>query len=210
MKDKTNKKAAAGFSILELLIAMTVMLIVLGLVTTLLSKSLGTRQRESSRTDALTSAQAALNVISREISNAGYGLTDNGVVFADSNQQRFHFLANTTNTNNVLTDPGENVTYYFDPSSLSILRYDANGGGAGVPQTSIIINRISNVNFLYFDYTGSNSAPTSSFTPTFRTGRVRVTITVSLENVQEQAKDQSVVLISDVTLRNSDYMLQNY
>lgn len=210
MKNKRSKKATAGFSILELLLAMTIMLVVMGLVTTLLSKSLGTRQRESSRTDALTAAQAALNVISREISNAGYGLTDNGVVFADSNQQKFHFLANTTNANNVLTDPGENVTYYYDPSSSSILRYDANGGGTGIPQTSIIINRISNVNFLYFDYSGSNSAPTSSFTPTFRTGRVRVTITVSLENVQDQAKNQSVVLVSDVTLRNSDYMLQNY
>jgi hypothetical protein len=109
-----------------------------------------------------------------------------------------------------LTDAGENVTYFFDPTTSSILRYDANGNGAGSPQTSIIINRISSVNFLYFDYTGSNSAPTSSFTPTFRTGRVRVTITVSLEEVQDQAKNQSVVLVSDVTLRNSEYMLQNY
>jgi type II secretory pathway pseudopilin PulG len=210
MKNKRNNQAASGFSILELLIATTVMLVVLSLVATLFSRSLSTRQRESSRTDALTAAQAALNVISREISNSGYGLTDNGIVFADSNQQKFHFLANTTNSNNVLTDPGENVTYFFDPTTSSILRYDANGNGAGSPQTSIIINRISSVNFLYFDYSGSNSAPTSSFTPTFRTGRVRVTITVTLENVQDQAQNQSVVLVSDVTLRNSDYMLQNY
>jgi prepilin-type N-terminal cleavage/methylation domain-containing protein len=207
MRLSNNK---AGFSILELLIAMTVMLVVLGLAASLFSKSLGIRQRESSRTDALTSAQAALNVISREIANSGYGLTTNGLVLADSNIQKLHFLSNAKNTNSVTTDPGENVTYYFDSSTSSILRYDANGNGAGVPQTSIIINRISNVNFLYFDYTGSSSAPTSSFTPTINTGRVRVTITVSLEEVQGQPKGQSVVLISDVTLRNSDYMLQNY
>jgi len=210
MKNGKNKKTTAGFSLLELLIAMTIMLLILGMVATLFSKSLGTRQRESSKTDALTAAQAALNVISREISNAGYGLTDNGIVYTDSTVQKFHFLANTTNNNNILTDAGEDVTYFFDSSTSSILRYDANGNGPGSPQTSIVINRISNVNFLYFDYTGSNSAPTLSFTPSFKTGRVRVTITVNLENVQGQTPNQSVVLVSDVTLRNSDYMLQNY
>lgn len=210
MKDAKKNKTNSGFSILELLIAMTIMLLALGLVANLFSKALTTRQRESSRTDALTAAQAALNVISREISNSGYGLTTNGIVYADSNYQKFHFLANTTNSNNVLTDSDEDVTYFFDSSTSSILRYDANGNGPGSPQTSIIINRISNVNFLYFDYSGSNSAPTSSFTPSFNTGRVRVTITVTLEEVQGQAKNQSVVLVSDVTLRNSDYMLENY
>lgn len=205
-----TKRNNLGFTLVEMLIAMTVLLLVLGLVASLFSRSLSIRQRESSRTDALTSAQAALNVISREIANSGYGLINNGIVISDSNQQKFHFLSNIKNTNSITTDSGEDVTYFFDSTTSSILRYDANGNGAGSPQTSIIINRISNVNFLYFDYTGSNSAPTSSFTPTINTGRVRVTITVSLEDVQGQPKNQSVVLTSDVTLRNSDYMLQNY
>ncbi len=211
MKNKRNNKAReSGFSIVELLIAVTVMLVVLGLVGSLLSKSLSTRQRESSRTDALTSAQAALNVMSREIANAGYGLTDNGIVVADSNQQQLHFISNVSNGNEVLTNRYENVTYFFDPVTSSILRHDANGAGVATPQTSIIINRISNIDFLYFDYSGSNSAPTSSTTPSSNTGRVRVTLTVSLEDVAGQPSNQAVVLVSDVTLRNSDYMLQNY
>ena len=211
MKNKRNNKAGeSGFSIVELLIAVTVMMVVLGLVGSLLSKSLGVRQRESSRTDALTSAQAALNVMSREIANAGYGLTDHGIVLADSNNQNLHFLSNVNNNNEVLTNRYENVTYFFDPVTSSILRHDANGAGTGSPQTSIIINRISNVNFRYFNYSGSNSAATESNTPTAQTGRIRVTLTVSLENVQGQPSGQSVVLVSDVTLRNSDYMLQNY
>ncbi len=186
------------------------MFVILGLASTLFSKSFSTRQRESSRTDALTAAQAALNVISREMSNSGYGLVTNGIVTADSNQQKLHFLSNIINTNNVVTDPREDITYYFDPNTESILRYDANGNGVNSPQTSIIINRISNVNFQYFNYTGSNSTATSSTTPTIDTGRVRVTITVKLEEVQGQTNNQKVVLISDVTLRNSDYMLQQY
>ena len=215
MKDRRENKTASGFSIIELLIAMTIMLVVLGLAANLFSKSLSTRQRESSRTDALTAAQAALNVMSREIANSGYGLLDNGVVFADSGKENLHFLTNIKNNNGVVTDPGENITYFFDPSTESILRYDANEKGINQPQTSVIINRISKVEFLYFDYLNSTvipppPQPPPTYIPTVNTSRIRVKITVSLENVQGQTSNQSVVLVSDVTLRNSDYMLQQY
>lgn len=210
MKDRTENKPASGFSLIELLIAMTIMLVILGLVSTLFSKSLGTRQRESNRADALTAAQAALNVISREVANSGYGLITNGIVFADSDSKKLHFLSNITNNNAAVTDPGENITYFYDTDTKSILRYDANGNGENKPQTSIIINRISDVNFKYFDYSGTNSTPTESNPPTNNTGRITVTITVNLENVQGQTNNQKVVLVSDVTLRNSDYMLQQY
>lgn len=214
---KKCQKRQAGFSILELMIAMTIILIVLGLVMTLFARSLNTRQRESSRTDALTAAQAALNVISREIANSGYGLkleadgiADNGLVDADSNADTIHFRANTTNDNIELTDPGEDVAYYYEPGTQSILRYDRNGNGAGVPQTSIVINRISSLSFQYFDYSGSNPVPTIDDVPTPQTGRVRVTVTVNLERVLDQTNPQNVTLVSDVTLRNSEYMLQQY
>jgi prepilin-type N-terminal cleavage/methylation domain-containing protein len=214
MKDRKENKTSQGFSLIELIIAMTILLVVFGLASTLFSRSLSTRQRESSRTDALTAAQAALNVISREISNSGYGLVNNGIVLTDSNSQKLHFLSNIKNNNNVLTDQRENITYYFEPDTKSILRYDAHGiinaDLTTSPQTSIIINRISSVNFLYFNYSGSSSTPTTSSTPTLNTGRIRVTITVELEEVQGQVSNQSVKLTSDITLRNSNYMLQQY
>jgi prepilin-type N-terminal cleavage/methylation domain-containing protein len=210
MKNRRENKAASGFSMVELLIAMTIMLVIMGLVSTLFSKSLSTRQRESSRVDALTAAQAALNVISREVANSGYGLITNGIVFADSNAQKLHILANNTNTNSVVTDPGEDITYFFDPTTKSILRYDANKNGINQPETSIIINRISDVGFKYYDYTGTNSTPTETNPPTNNTGRIQVTITVNLEDVTGQPSNQKVILVSDITLRNSDYMLQQY
>ena len=214
MKDRRDNKTAAGFSLVELLIAMIIMLVVMGLAANLFSKSLSTRQRESSQTDALTAAQAALNVISREIANSGYGLLDNGIVFTDSGEKKIHFLSNIKNNNTATTDPGENITYFFDPASESILRYDANVTEVS-KRTSIIINRISKVEFQYFDYLNSTlipapPQPAPTFIPTVNTSRVRVKITVSLENVQGQVNNQSVVLVSDVTLRNSDYMLHQY
>jgi prepilin-type N-terminal cleavage/methylation domain-containing protein len=208
MKAVKENKKASGFSLVELIVGMTIMLIILGVVSTLFAQAISTRQRESSRADALTAAQAALNVISREVANSGYGLINNGIIAADSGLQKLHFISNTTNTNAAVTDEGEDITYFFDTTTKSILRYDANMDVN--KRTSIIINRISDVNFRYFNYSGSSSAFTETLTPSNDTGRITVTITVNLENVRGQTDGQKVVLVSDVTLRNSDYMLQQY
>jgi type II secretory pathway pseudopilin PulG len=204
-----NLRREQGFSILEMTITITIMLAIMGTVVTLFSRSLSTKTRESSKTDALTAAQAALNVMSREIANSGYGTVTNGLM-TDSTNNRLHFVTNHVNTNDNLLQPGENVTYYFEPSTQSILRYDANGSGAGNPLTSIIINRISRVEYEYFNYTGSNPVPTASTAPTANTGRVRIRLTVNMEQVSGQVNPDRVVLTSDVTIRNAGYMLQNY
>jgi prepilin-type N-terminal cleavage/methylation domain-containing protein len=203
---KFKNKNNAGFSMLELMIAMTIMLVLLGIVTTLFSKALGTRERESRKTDALTAAQAALNVMSREIANSGFGLTYNGIVTGDSNSERLHFRSNIVNSDLLTNSPGEDITFYFDSDSKSIVRYDPNG----TPKTSAIVNKISDVTFQYFDYFGSNSTPTAGNNPTTHTGRIRITIWVELEEVQGQSTNQSVEFVTDVTLRNSDYMLNQY
>jgi len=198
-----------GFSVVEMVLTMVIMLVIMGVVMSLFSRSLGTRTRESSRTDALTATQAALNVMSREIANSGYGTVTNGLM-DDSTVGLLHFVSNHVNTNDNLLQPGENVTYYFEPTTESILRYDANGEGPGSPLTSIIINRISRVDYEYFNYTGANPLPTVTNFPTADTGRVRIKLRVNMERVQGQVNSDFVVLSSDVTLRNSGYMLKNY
>lgn len=201
-KSKKNQ----GFSLLELIISMTITLTLLGVVSTLLVGAIGTRDRESRRTDAMTSAQAALNVMSREIANAGYGLTNNGIVTADSNTQKLHIRSNTQNNDLVTNSPGEDVMYYFNEDTDSIIRYDANDN----PQMSVVINRVSNITFQYFDYIGNSSIPTQQVIPTNNTGRVRINVTVQLPPVQGQPDNDTVTFTSDVTLRNSNYMLNQY
>jgi len=44
-----------GFSLIELLVAMTIMAILMGVASALLYRGIGVRSRESRRTDALTS-----------------------------------------------------------------------------------------------------------------------------------------------------------
>lgn len=219
---KTPKSKDTGFSILELIISMTVILICLGIVSTLLGQAFGVRARESQRTDALTSAQAALNVISREISNSGFGIytgtsaartASNGLIAADSNAKRIHFRANIENTGptggaTVLSTnrPGEDITYFFDAATDSIVRYDPNDS----PQTSAVVNRISDVTFEYFNYVGTNSTGTLVTTPGNDTGRIRITVLVQLDPVQGQPNPLDVAFTTEVTLRNSKYMLNQY
>ncbi len=210
MKTIQNKQTA-GFSLIELMIAMTVTIVLLGIISTLFSSVMATRKRESSRTDALTAAQAALNVMSREIANSGYGLNNNGLITVDSSDQKIHFRSNVVNTDATTTSPGEDVTYFYDSVTKSIVRYDANGAGVNSRSISVIVNRISSVTFKYYDYVGNSSTPSVEKTlPTSDTARVKITVTVTLEAVRGQPDNQFVKLTSDVTLRNSDYMLFQY
>ena len=225
LKTKRN----AGFSLIELMIAMLVMLMALGIVSIVMSRAFSTRARESRTTDALTTAQGALSVLSREISNSGFGIyadpvtkvANNGIVIVDSNASRIRVRANLDNSGGVPTSPGstvltinapgEDVTYFFDTATSSIVRYDANALGAGVPETSVVVNQISNVTFEYYNYFGSSSLATGPFTvPTVNTGRVRIIVEVMLDPVAGQPDNQRVTFASEVTLRNSSYMLRQY
>jgi hypothetical protein len=186
-------------------------MILLGSAMSLFSNAFGTKMREGRRTDALVSARAALNLISNEVANSGYGLLNNGlpyngIVSADSNAQRLHFRANIQNNNLSSSDEREDVTYFFDNTTQSILRYDKYPD----PQTSVVVNQISSVNFQYFNYVGTNSTPVEVITPGANTARVRISITIRLEPVANQPLNQTVTLTSDVVLRNSRYMLNQY
>src|SRR5580765_2530894 len=224
----SEMKNAKGFSLLELLIAMTITLILLGIISTAVSRATGVNLRETRKADALVSAQAALGVMTREIGNAGFGIyTDvrtqtpsNGIVIPDSGAQRIHLRSNFENVGdyseagtgtveNTLS-PGEDITYFWDSATKSIVRYDPHPA-LGTPTTSVIVNKISNVTFDYFNYTSSSSTVTETPAgPTSATGSVRITVSVTLDPVVGQPDNQSVTFTSDVTLRNSSYMLRQY
>jgi Tfp pilus assembly protein PilW len=222
-----NYKNEKGFSLVELMIGITLTLLLLSVLSSVIHRATGVNSREGRKADALVSAQAALNVMSREIGNSGFGLfTDavsqtpsNGIVIEDSNSSQIHFRTNFENVGDyelppdstVLStnQPGEDVTYFFDEATRSILRYDRNALD-GTSATSVIVNRISSVTFTYFNYTSSSSTVTETTVPTTATGRVRITVEVQLEPVLGQARDETVTFTSDVTLRNSNYMLRQY
>lgn len=206
-----DRAGEGGFTLVELIVSTVITLVILGVAVGAFSTALGSRAREASRTDAITSAQAALNIMSREIGNSGYGLTTNGIVLADSGLNRLHFRTNTDNTDLETSGPGEDVTFYCDScgqcvdgSAGSVLRWDKNTGVA-----SGIINRVSRVDFTYYNYTGT-SAPVASSSAAANTGRVNIKLTICLPPARNQTAGQTVTVSADVTLRNSLFMRGQY
>jgi prepilin-type N-terminal cleavage/methylation domain-containing protein len=164
---QTNKKNQAGFSLMELLVSLTITLVVMSIAVTMLARTLNVRTRENEHVDELGDVQRALNIMSREIANAGFNLTNNGVVAADSNGQAIRIRANlnkfdTTGTFSAAArrgigdpaalpgeDAGEDVTYFVNVADNTnyLARWDA----LAVSQGTVLANRVDTVGFHYFD-----------------------------------------------------------
>ena len=165
-KSKTNE---AGFSLIELVIAMAITLVVMGIATTLIARSLKVRARENKRTDALADSQRALNLMSREIANAGFRMKTNGIVWQDSNDDNsIRILANlnkyTGETDNGVTEVGEDVKFFLADNTQYLVRYDKNRADSDPLKKTVLANRIYTLNVYYFDRTvnyttGACSAP---------------------------------------------------
>ena len=186
---------SSGFSLLELLIAMTITLAVMAAASTLLATSLRTRTRENQRSNALAAAQRALNIMSREIGNSGYGLTDNGIVVADSDDDSIRVRANINNGPD-LNQTNEDVRFVHQDDNDVIVRVE-NAGTSGV-----LASGITDMTIRYLTVTGTTaSAGTAE--------RVQIDIQVVLP-ARPQQPQGLVRLTSDVALRNAPTTLERF
>ena len=221
MATKKMRNRELGFSLIELLIAMTITLTVLGLAGSLLAGSFNVRARENQKTDALADAQRALNIMTREIANTGFGLANNGIVEADSNASAIRIRSNlnafdSQTTSNSISDRNEDVKYslYFAGSDSYIVRLDIGTQN----QTTVLANRVDTLNIRYYPaiicYTASgNNCDISTTSPevTLKSATKYIVISVCVElparGVFGSAGYQPasrVQLVSDVYLRNAD------
>jgi prepilin-type N-terminal cleavage/methylation domain-containing protein len=156
-----------GFSLLEVLIAMGITLTILTLATTLLAASFRVRSREDRKSDAVADVQRALNIMTREIANAGLKLpsglpavSSNGVVANDSDNESLRIVSNL----NGLADPANGYSEDSDvedsDEDLKFLMYvDAERGQRyivryernGTNQTTVLANRVDSLIFRYYD-----------------------------------------------------------
>lgn len=198
-----RRNPQAGFSLLELVIAMGITLAVMAAASTLLATSLRIRSKENTRSEALTAAQRALNLMSREIGNSGYGLNDNGIVLADSSQTSIRIRANLTNNNASLSDTDEDVRYIFQSANGSIVRYDNSLGAAG---GVVLASNVSSLTFTYLDVNGVAIANAANYNTA---ERLNIDVRVELPAGPEQSAS-TVRLLSDVTLRNAPNTLDRF
>src|SRR5687767_15297211 len=91
----------AGFSLIELIIAMGITVTIMTLSCSLLAAGFNMRSREDRKSDAIVDVQRALNIMTREISNSGLKLpsdlpsiSSNGVVAGDSSNESIRIVSN--------------------------------------------------------------------------------------------------------------------
>jgi len=162
MQAQNKITTTAGFSFIELLIAMTITLVALMIAVTILASGFNNRSRENQRSDAITDAQRAINIMSREIANSGFGLDTNGIVAADTGISSIRVRANLNayggnGFRDEASDRNEDIKFYVYTSGESkiIARYDRNTGTAAP-----LANRIDSLKLRYYpakvDYVASN------------------------------------------------------
>ncbi|MET0623581.1 MAG: prepilin-type N-terminal cleavage/methylation domain-containing protein [Pyrinomonadaceae bacterium] len=163
MRRQSSGGGEAGFSLIELMVAMGVTLIIMTLASTVLMECFHVRTRQDSRTSALADVQRALNIISREVASAGYGLSTNGVVGCAgaaastcdsgdnsirirSNLNRFDASPPDTDT----ADDGEDVKFFIQTTNGKryVVRYNHN---AATDKATVLANRIDQLQFYYYD-----------------------------------------------------------
>ncbi|MFZ0062595.1 MAG: prepilin-type N-terminal cleavage/methylation domain-containing protein [Pyrinomonadaceae bacterium] len=218
MHTKLNSnRGELGFSLIELMIAMTLTLIIAGASATLLGQSFRMRSREDVRSDAIADAQRALNIVSREIANSGFGLLDNGIVPGDTNNQSIRIRANLNAYtyepfNREVRDPDEDLKYlmYNDDAENRhyLVRIDASLAVTDPPKSkTVLANRLDTFNLRYFDGDGAEIDVVTNPLNVINAWKVRISVGVILPpdgtpgspGYQPQS---TVTLVSDVVLRN--------
>jgi type II secretory pathway pseudopilin PulG len=221
-----NKKATSGgFSLLELLIAMVITMALMTAASSLLANALRVRSRENQKSDALADTQRAINIMSREIANAGFNMIGNGIVPGESG---IHEIRVRSNLNKFDFDPavlpesrlnvqdaGEDITYFLNvaDNTMYLARHDKYGTGS-----TVLANRIDSMNIHYFDRKVTYTAPPGGSDITDKSANevapenakyIVIAVSVTLDAVGSPGAPgyqppYSVLLCSDVALRNAD------
>jgi len=213
-------KREAGFSLMELMVAMCVMMVITGAATSLLVGAFSVRSREDQRTEAIADARRALNIISRELGNSGYqlppGLTYNstagsglvpinGLIPGDCDATSISFVSNLNGNTGAgdrdVNDADEATKYQFVQTGGSsfLVRNDLNP-----PNDSLVLaNRIDGMQLVYFDGDGNDVT-----TNVAQATSVRINLWVTINAVGKVGTtgyqpSSQVRLSSDVNLRNA-------
>src|SRR5215510_9465383 len=226
MRTPISKTGSEGFSLFELIIAMSITLVLTGLASILLAGSFASRARENQRMEALADAQRGLNLMTREIANSGYGLTDNGIVSADSGLTSIRVRANINaalgeTTSDSATDRDEDVKYllFTESGNSYIVRLDINSSASEM----VLANRVDALKLRYYagkvtyqtsdcdiaNVRDSFGNPVSEVANKSAAKYIVLSICVNLPAVSTPGApgyqpSSSVQLVSDIALRNSD------
>jgi hypothetical protein len=151
---------------------MGVTLIIMTMASRTLMECFNIRSRQDARAATLADVQRALNIVSREVASAGFGLSTNGVVgcasaaatSCDSNAKSIRIRSNINRFDSSpadadTLDDNEDVKYFLNDSvnTRYLVRYNANSTGT---KATVLANRIDAMQFHYYDERVSYSTAT--------------------------------------------------
>ncbi|HEX8291495.1 MAG TPA: prepilin-type N-terminal cleavage/methylation domain-containing protein [Pyrinomonadaceae bacterium] len=210
--DKAERRGEAGFSLIELMVALGVTLVIMVIASRMLAMTMAVRTRENQRSEAIADTQRALQAMTREISNAGLGLANNGLVDANSNglavrvRTNLNAFCGTTETcDEDADDPGEDVVFVVINNTTGgggdnqrlITRQDRNSGN----QVSALANRVDDLAFTYVKADGTTTLTASE------AQSVKIAVAVTLPAVGSEGQPgyqplSRMQLTSEAVLRN--------
>jgi type II secretory pathway pseudopilin PulG len=219
IKIQTNE---AGFSLLELLIAMTLTITIAGIASTLLSTSLSIRTREHARTDSIADVQRALNIMAREISIGGYGFDEigNGLVVGDCDNSVIRVRSNLNRYTNdatkyTIADPDEDIKYLIDATNgqFYLVRFDRFAPAGN--QKTVLANRVDSLSITYWSPTNTVLDVVADPSQVANAVGLQISVNVDLPAVGSPGSpghqpQTSIQLSSDVALRNKAENLSTY
>jgi len=217
MRRKLHIAASAqGFTLIELLVGMLLSTIVLGGAYSVYRVQAREFKVQDNRIEAQEYAQAVVELMVREIRNAGYkpvgGATCTGVVTAEAQTVRFNYDGNGSGTCTTTTaDANEDITYTFSTATCSegyvnITRTDNNTSPVtDQPLTDCNVpSGAGNFAFTYYD-TNQNvlATPVTGAANLASIRRVKVTLTVKSKNNDPVFGGQlTTTMTSNAELRN--------
>lgn len=215
-----DKRTQAGFSLIELLIAMTITLGVTAIAATMLATSLNVRTRENARTDSIADVQRALNTMVRELAIGGYGFDSpsNGLVVGDCDNSSIRVRSNLnryTQNSTTIESASEDIKYLVDSTNDQnyLVRYDRFAPPGN--QTTVLANRVDRLNIVYLGPTNNVLNVASDPSQVVNAVALRIRVSVDLPAVGAPGSPghqpaTTIELESDVTLRNKTEILSAY
>ena len=214
-KSKGTRRNASGFSLIELLISMTITLIIVGLAFTLLARALNERTRDTTQAGELADANQAIGRMTDEMMNSGFALNSNGLVAADCTSNKVRIRANLNafsmeTTSGTVTDPNEDVIFQAVANAdgtASLIRTDV-----AAAQSSVVATQIDNVDLdadgvgdgVKFTYLDASGVATTAALAV----RVSMVVRITLSEVGKPGSPGyqpavTKLLTSSVVLRNA-------
>lgn len=183
-----------GLTLPELLIAMTITVLVGGLIAGMLVNNSGVFYKQASKVGQGLGANDSLAQIRSNIKEAravaaGYPIGSS--TYTSGASQLVLRLATIGSSGNVVLNTYDYVVYHLDNNNLR-MRLFPDALSQRNAENRVLANNVNSLNFQYFDNTGSEITPTSAV-------RVKITLTLSQK---AGAGYETSVASSEANLRN--------